>query len=218
MNFESLLKKQHEELLVHFPGLYKFSKYKRGYSIRGSLDLVDPDNGKVWDVYEVRILVSPNYPRTIPTLIETGKKIERIDDLHIDENGVCCLAPRVEEFLILGYQYNLADFIKKLVIPFLANQKLISLGEKSWNIGEYSHFGQGVLEYYKEKLGISSMEHVLSCIRYLSGSYKLGRNDPCFCNGDKKFKDCHQKKLYLFSKIDKNIFAQDLKDIEKTLE
>ncbi|MCK5023941.1 MAG: hypothetical protein KAS04_07225, partial [Candidatus Aenigmarchaeota archaeon] len=175
MNFEARLREQYEELVVVFPGLQKFSKYGRGFSIKGSLDLVDPHNGKIWEVYQVQILIPPNFPRKTPTFIETGGVIKRIDDNHIDKKGVCCLAPRVEELLILGPNYTLVDYVNKLAIPFLANQKLQEFGENPWDIGEYSHFGKGILEYYKEKLGTDSTKVVMSCLRYLCGDMKTGR-------------------------------------------
>ena len=217
MNFEARLREQYEELVVVFPGLQKFSKYGRGFSIKGSLDLVDPHNGKIWEVYQVQILIPPNFPRKTPTFIETGGVIKRIDDNHIDKKGVCCLAPRVEELLILGPNYTLVDYVNKLAIPFLANQKLQEFGENPWDIGEYSHFGKGILEYYKEKLGTDSTKVVMSCLRYLCGDMKTGRNDSCLCYQNKKFKECHWKKLYQFSKIDRAVFLEDLNGIEKEL-
>lgn len=217
MDFEARLKEQHVELAALFPGLKIFSKYGKGFSIRGSLDLVDPNNGKIWEVYQVKIIIPPNFPRSTPTFIETGGIIKRDTDNHIDINGVCCLAPRVEELLILGPDYTLTDYVNKLVIPFLANQKLQDLGEKPWNLGEYPHFGKGIIKYYNEKLDTDDLDVVLSCLRYLSGELKIGRNDHCLCLQDKKFKDCHWKKLIQFSQIDRAIFLEDIRGIEKEL-
>lgn len=192
-----------------FPKLNKISKGKFGVIITGEIDLIDPYDGKTWENYKLKIFVSTSYPNIIPTLRETEGKIKD----HISKDGLCCLCPRVEEILILGKNYTILDYINKLVIPYLAAQKLNDLGQ-DWPFGEYSHYSLGIIEYYKEKLKTTDIKLVLKCLKFLSGEISIRRNDKCFCGNSNKFKNCHSKILNQFNIVDRKVFQHDLYDIE----
>ena len=47
-------------------------KEKFGFSISGSIGLIDPFTGQVWDKYQIKIYVPLNYPHKIPSTYELG--------------------------------------------------------------------------------------------------------------------------------------------------
>ncbi len=194
--------------------LRKPIKQKYGYSISGSISLIDPYNGQLWDIYQVKISIPYAYPNIIPSTFELGKKIGWIHENHIDSEGKCCLAPRLEEYIILGKKYSLVDYIDKLVIPFFASHKLKELHIDE-GIGEYSHFGSGIIQYYEEKFGTTDIKTILESLYILSNKRHFERNKKCFCGSGEKYKYCHLKKLSNYQIFDRRIFLEDLKDIEK---
>jgi hypothetical protein len=103
-----------------------------------------------------------------------------------------------------------------LVVPFFASQKLIELGQGK-GIGEYSHFGSGIIEYYQDKFNTSDIKIILKSLYILANKETCNRNQKCFCGSGIKFKRCHKKVLNIYMVIDRRIFLEDIHDIEKTI-
>lgn len=221
MATKSTLEERINEEFLGLRGIHKDLrrpiKEKFGFSISGSLGLIDPFTGQVWDKYQIKIYVPLNYPHKIPSTYELGKKIDWKNENHIDSEGKCCLAPRLEEYIILGKEYSLMDYINKLVIPFFASHKLKQLRIDE-GIGEYSHFGKGIIEYYEEKFETKDIRTILESLYILSNKKDCQRNEKCFCGSGVKYKNCHLIKLSSYQIFDRRIFLEDLKDIEKILQ
>lgn len=214
MNLESIVVKHCEQLRDVYKGVYLLSRENHSYSILTEIPLVDPINGKIWETYSVRIIIPPNYPDALPIIYENGEKIPK--DRHINSDGSCCLAPIVQQMLILGNKYSLIDFVDKLVIPFLANQKLVACGQ-GWSNGEYSHGGAGLLEFYKELLKINSTELVLQFLQNSKSIQSTSFNKKCFCGSKRKFSDCHKFILEPLNRINALVFYNDFIQIENYL-
>ncbi|MBN2213978.1 MAG: SEC-C domain-containing protein [Bacteroidales bacterium] len=217
MKLEKILNAEYELLRDNFPKLNKPKQEKFGFSISGNLELIDPYNSKIWEIYTIRIEIPFGYPTILPSTFEIGNKIKRIDDNHINKNSICCLAPRLEEIEILGYDYKLIDYLKKLVIPFFATHKLNDLNQDSGGLQGYPHYGYGIIKYYKEKFNMSDIELILKTLDVLANNIKYYRDDPCYCGSGKKFKKCHEKLLHKYGKVSRTIFLQDIKDIKLAL-
>lgn len=207
-----------DDILELFKSPFRFETYNEteslGIFLNGFIDLIDPKEGFIWESYEVKILIHNDYPEILPKTYLVSKNIPFDYDRHIGTHGSCCIAPNAEEYLILGRNYNLINYIEKLVIPFFATQKLYDL-EGKWPIGEYSHFTIGLIEYYKEKLELDSIENIDRALQVLSYSLRIGRNDLCFCESGRKYKKCHLSKIELFNFVPKRLFKSDLKTIRE---
>jgi len=212
VDLEKRIAKEVDELKKFFPKLNHIEKEKRFYKLKGEIEIIDPDDGKIWETYKVEILIKDTYPAELPVLFEKEDKIKH----HKNRDGSCCLAPRVEEYLILGREFNLCDYLQKLVIPILAAHKLVSLGEE-WPNGEYAHEGKGIIQYYKGRFETNEILIILKCLRILSGKFKINRNKLCLCGSTKKYKFCHGKVLEKFGMINRVVFQNDLRDIETEL-
>jgi hypothetical protein len=73
---------------VILSGEYRFSAQMDGYS-------------KLEDIYQLRITIPKDFPYSIPTIQDVQNKIKRIDDNHIDKNGIFCLGSNFRLFSIL---------------------------------------------------------------------------------------------------------------------
>lgn len=188
-------------------GFTSLSKGNLSYIIQGHLSLIDPDSGKLWDTYLLKLVVPSDYPNKIPVLYEMENKIP--SDRHINFDKSCCLAPTVEQILILGKNYSLLSFVDKLVIPFLATQKLVELNQ-DWFNGEYSHGGAGLLEYYKKTLLLDNNLDILYCLNNMNSLNPSNGNTSCFCRSGKKYRNCHMTLLEPLMAIDQLIIFSDI--------
>lgn len=203
------LKQDIEDLIKEFPSLDRKIVTPSGVFIYGKLQVKTPEDNIIWGNFDVKIYISNNYPRELPKIYDLSNITPKTTERHIGVNGGCCLAPPAEEFIILGHQYSLIDFINKLVIPFFATQILYNLG-KGWHNGEYSHYGKGLLEYYSEKTSLKSKELVINLLNILTGKIKIGRNDDCFCGSNLKYKKCHLNIIDIFKFVPREVFVKDL--------
>ena len=207
-----LYSREYDAVKNNFPKL-KFYRSNNLLAIKGEIDLVDDKD--VLDTYQIAIVFPPSYPADIPELIETGGRIPRILDRHINNKSTCCIGPRLEQIQIWLKDPTIHAYITQSVIPFLANQSYYErVGE--WKNGQYDHGAGGVLSYYAESYGLTDRKLVETILNYLANNQKLGRNDPCFCESGKKTKKCHLE-VYnnLRSKGSPELFEKDLGDLKK---
>ena len=181
---------QIEEFILTYPQ-FTFNKSKG--RIEGEFELKNESTDLVLETYELEIFFSNrSFVSQFPQVYEISEKIPRIADRHMYENGMLCLATSLDEFINCSRGINLSYFTEKIIKPFLATQTLISLGEiDSFPQGEYSHGKKGILESYKEYFGLKSLDEAFLMLKALA--LKMGRNERCFCNGQKKYKQCHLK-------------------------
>ena len=190
-----------EWLKKRFPNLNYDVETER---VEGELDFcaaLDKDSGKLeigcdskirasdaylCDVFEIEIRLDSDSieHNGWPKVYETGGKYTRIAekndvdsiDLHFFEDGACCLGIRYTREKNL----TLELFLYQLVIPFFyrlsyTDQYGIKAAQADlW--GEYSHGNQGHREHAEKMLGFAQRG--------------LGRNAPCPCGREAKFKKC----------------------------
>lgn len=163
--------------------------------IYGRIDAID-NAGNNWDTYEVKILFLENYPKVLPKLFEIGGKIEREPDWHINHDGSCCLGPDVKLIKALDGKVSLLNWLKILVVPFLANHHF-KVKNGVYAGKEYSHGTRGIVEYYQESWNTDDIYDIRRKLEFIVGLRKWGKNKKCFCGSGQKYKLCHMKsKLY----------------------
>lgn len=165
------------------------------------------------DQYNITIDLTP-FPHKFPVVKEINERIRPIADNHINSDGSCCFTVPVKEQILLkkGLIKTIPQFINKIVVPFFQNNSFREINGNYKN-GEYSHGLSGIIEAYSDILGVNNQELTLKIlIRHLKGN-GYGKNDPCFCGSNKKFKDCHSYRFKDLSLIDKNMIIADLKRI-----
>lgn len=184
---EELIRQEYNEANIKYRKLLPPEKVGGGFVLKGSIDVVDDDGG-YWDNYEVSILVPSNYPMELPILLETGKKIERHEDWH-NREGICCLSTNAKMYSVLGKNITLFNWLEKFAHPFLANH-VYRIKTGSYANKEFDHGTEGIIQGYCEILNLNSTSEVIEKLKLICGIIKLGRNAPCFCNRDKKYKQC----------------------------
>ena len=162
-----------------YPGLSEPVSIDREFIIVGTVDIIDKNNTN-WGTYEVKIVIPADYPMRIPILYETGGKIERLPEWHVNANGSCCLGPPAKIYMELFDGITLLNWLNKLVIPFLANH-ILKFKTGQYVDGEYSHGKIGIIEFYRKWLRTENYNEILRKLKYITGDVAYGRNDKCFC-------------------------------------
>lgn len=166
--------------------------------VEGIFDVCADD--KHIDSFSIRIEIPPDYPMTVPRVFETGGKIPRIADRHINPDGSACLFVPDARWKHWPPGSDLVRFVSGPVYYYFLGQAFYDL-EGRWLFGERPHGDDGVIDYYKEELGLNSLGAVYKCLKVATSgrSGATNRNRLCVCGGGKAMEQCHKEKISLIS-------------------
>ena len=149
-------------------------------------DFIGESNDAISDVFEIEIRLDPESidSNGWPKVYEVGGRVRSIADkwnidqidLHLYEDGACCLGIRYAQERNL----TLERFLHELVLPFFYRLSyvdrfgLYAAKRKLW--GEYSHGDAGIREHESKMLDIARRS--------------TGRNRACPCGSGSKYKRC----------------------------
>jgi hypothetical protein len=190
MNLPKLLETDLNKAFEIFPKLKPFWSAEVGiWFLKGELDICD-NAGDYWGTYAITILIPKNYPFCVPLVQEDSKKIPREDYRHIAKNGYCCLDIAHRLLYISRNGISIVDFIRQKVYPYFANQ-LYYDKHGCYAGDEYAHDFAGVKQFYRESLGLLDNNSAIAILKSILSKKTPGRNEPCPCKSEKKFKRCH---------------------------
>jgi hypothetical protein len=187
----SLLAKIRAEVQELYPNLH-FYPQNDCVVVRGSLPIIDA--GKELDRYSVEIVLLADYPNAVPLVWETGGKIPRHADHHVNkESGEACLFIPDERWKIYPPGTAFLGFLNSPVRNFFLGHSVFRrTGE--WPFGQRRHGSAGILEYYGELLGTDDVTVILGYLECLSRPTLKG-HWPCPCKSGKRVRDCHRPQI-----------------------
>lgn len=148
-----------------------------------------PDGfAQITDSFEIEMLIHNAYPDILPRVRETGGKIDSRYE-HVFSNGVLCLAVPVEMRRIFHQQPSLLGFVNRLVVPYF-------YGYCYWKehgehpFGEQKHGGEGIIQYYMERLDLGDEVTALAFVCSLYEHGYRGHHD-CPCGSGRRIRKCH---------------------------
>lgn len=191
------------ELQVGYPNLHAFIEANR-LVVRGTFAV--KNNGVELDRYSVEIRVRLRFPEDLPTLRETGGRIPRTADRHINPDGTACLY--LEEALQIELEKPIGTFTEFMEGPvrnYFIGQSLVAKGEP-WPFGEHEHGAKGILSVYTKLIGTSDPDTVRRYLETLRQS-KVRGHLTCPCGSGEKIRDCHLQKLEELRKLIKPAVA-----------
>jgi hypothetical protein len=117
-----------------YPGL-KLINEVGALSLMGTIDLIHPEFGITYDSFSVEIYYPKLYPFCFPKVIETGGKIPRNANRHVNviANNTLCLTVDPEERLLSLHGITTSWFIKNVLLPRLGEEYVVNNG------GNYLH-------------------------------------------------------------------------------
>lgn len=190
-----------------FPKLSIKSSSPEGWKIGGEIDVCDAD-GNYWDTFLIEVLFTKMYPHCVPLLFETGGKIQRHIDYHIDGDGLCCVDITHKLLYRSKRGLSVMNYLREWVYPYLANQVYRGTGS-TYAGGEYGHHFAGVRQFYTEDLKLS-VEKAEEVLRAIVQKRDVGRNAKCPCGSGEKVKRCHEESILFLKTLDRKLLESDL--------
>lgn len=143
--------------------------------------------------FDIRIEISGKFPHDEPKVFETGGRIPRIPDRHINGDGDCCVTIW-EDWLARARDISFAAFINGPLREYFLGQYVFERTGK-WPFNERPHGESGLYEAYAEIFGIRNRKtEVLYHLRLLSKDWPKG-HWPCPCGSGKRLRHCHRDGL-----------------------
>ncbi len=174
--------------------------------VRGTFPIVF--NGEELDRYVIEVELARDHPTGIPVVRETGGRIPRTADRHMNPaDGTACVLLPDERWRVWSHGSKLLQFLDGPVRNFFLGQSLVDLGDP-WPFGQWGHGAEGIREYYAELLGTDDTGVITGYLDCLSKK-KIKGHWPCPCRSGKRLRDCHSGLVQdLATKIPRRIAAQ----------
>ena len=178
------------ELLAVHKGIEKTKEHEGEAVLSGILFFETEPDGLVpiTDSFEIEMLIPGIYPADLPKVRETGGKIDS-DYHHVFTDGTLCLAVPIEMRRKFGQEPSLLGFVNRLVVPYFYGYCYWKeYGEHPF--GEQKHGGEGIVQYYIEKMNLNDEVSALSFICFLY-EYGYRGHHECPCGSGRKIRKCH---------------------------
>lgn len=173
-------------LRERYPGL-AFVETRTGRSAQGVYDLMH--DGMWLGSYLLRIDLLEPYPFVIPVVRETGERIPKTDDYHLNADGSLCLGVPEELWIELSGRFELRDVIDGPLRTFLLGMTN-KLDGRDWPYGERAHGALGICDYYARFIGSADPVHVLELLQMLTSPTIKG-HWICPCGSNRELRKCH---------------------------
>jgi hypothetical protein len=200
------------QLAERFPDLTVSASGAQVY-VRGAFPVIH--EATILDRYQIEIEWSDSDTEA-PVLRETGGRIPRTSDRHMDSSGKAC--PLVqEEWLIRPRDTRtVIHYLDGPVRDYFLWQSFTERGlTPPW--GQRAHHVDGLIEAYGDMVDMRDGTAVRKCLAYLSKK-KLKGHWTCVCGSGRPLRDCHLGHLRrLQRKIPRRIVQLALKRLADPL-
>lgn len=185
------------------PGIREFLQDYPGMAIRptpsgsfvalsGTFDFSAKSNSgnEITDSYRLHILVPSAFPRSLPAVTETGNRIPRNGEHHVNPDGTLCLGAPLRLLWQLSLKPTLSGFAEKCLVPYLyaISCKLKFGGDLPFN--ELQHGTPGELRDYADLFGLNEPEQARAALRLLMMKKRHANKYPCPCGCGRRLGKC----------------------------
>lgn len=155
------------------------------------------NNIKLNDDFFLQFYFPPDYPDSLPFVIETEGKIPAYYHRSREE-GWLCLASPPELYIQFNRNRSLKNYIENLLNPYLYRWLYLKkFNEPPW--GERSHYEAGIIEGYKKILNISNEEKLLLFLEIILKN-NIQWRQVCPCGSNLMLRKCHKKQINFIKK------------------
>ncbi|MFI5165151.1 MAG: SEC-C domain-containing protein [Thermoanaerobaculales bacterium] len=173
-----------------YPNLHAFPG-DDSLTVRGGFPVVV--DGTTVDRFQIAVTVPGDYPRALPIMRETGGRIPRVPDRHMEPDGRACLFVEEEARTYFPPGSPLLRFFQGPINTFLVAQ-LHFENFGTWPFGQRSHGAAGIAEFYAERLQMSQLQAIVTAVGYLRHREIKG-HWPCPCGSGKRLRACHMRQI-----------------------
>lgn len=167
-------------------------------------------DGLTIEEFLLEVNFSAEQKHKFPKVRELQDKIPIDRERHVNADGSFCLAVVQEEILQCKRGLNFELFVDEVILPYLANQTLISRGIRdNFVLGEYPHEADGILHYYVKLIPNIHPNRIAQMVRFVINR-GVPRNRKCPCGSGKNVKNCHVQLLEELMEIGNEQLGIDL--------
>jgi hypothetical protein len=160
--------------------------------IVGTFDL--RHGGQLLAVYDVCVDLMRRDQLGLPTVWETGGRIPRIPDRHINQDdGSACLYIPLEFALQRPVPLRVVEFLEGPVWNFFLGQAWVENG-MGWPFGEREHGDEGIRALCSEIFGVSTDSAIREYVDIIARDVLKG-HWLCPCGSGRKLRQCHQAQV-----------------------
>ncbi|WP_323586149.1 hypothetical protein [Aliarcobacter butzleri] len=145
------------------------------------------------DFYILKIIVSNDFPSSVPTVIEIGNKIPKKEYFHINSDNTLCLGAPLKLLELLNKEPTLEGFIKYCLVPYLYAISLKIQDGIDLVFDELAHGNEGIFSEYSNIFGIKDENSIKQIIKMLSLKKRVANKEPCPCNCGQRLGKCKNK-------------------------
>ena len=201
--------------VVETPGLREFLRsYPKmairpsaGHDLRlkGSFEFAahHAKGGDIQDSFALEIIVPSGFPRELPRVTETGGRIPRTGEYHVNPtDSTLCLGSPLSLLLKLSKKPSLEGFAESCLVPYLfaIAHKLRNGGPLPF--GELDHGVDGLFADYLQLFGLRTREQLIYAFRLLGMKKRRANKLPCPCGCGIRLGRCkYNFRLRTFRKV-----------------
>jgi hypothetical protein len=178
-------------------GLSKFLSDYPGMALRpsrtGAAALIEgrfsfAANDDIVDSYTLKIVIGQQFPREVPQVTETGGKIPRNGDFHVNPDNTLCLGSPLRLKTILAEAPDLVTFAERCLVPYL--YRVSAKLQRSDPLIGLEHGTPGIIDDYCEMFGLTSSHEVLEALHLLAMKKRIANKRPCPCGCGRRLGVC----------------------------
>lgn len=205
------------ELIKNYPGM-SIGPYKdRILILKGNLRFKarGPNSKEIDDGYNLEISIPENFPHALPKVVETGNKIPRDGNHHVNPDHTLCLGSPLRILKKIYERPNIVGFVEECLIPYLYAVSLKLQNGGNFIFSELAHGEQGIIDDYLDLLGLYNREQVVYAINLLGIKKRLANKKPCPCGCGKRLGACsfHYRMNFLRKMAPMSWFREHAKNI-----
>lgn len=148
------------------------------------------DGRKITDSFQIEITIPATFPRALPTVKETGGKIPRDGEYHVNPNNTLCLGSPLRILRKFSIMPSLVGFAENCLVPYLyAVSNKLQHGE-DFSFGELAHGEKGIVEDYMEMFRLRTRLQVDNALLLLGKRRRVANKQPCPCECGRRLGRC----------------------------
>ena len=152
---------------------------------------------QIEDEFDVSISIPESFPKELPSVVETGRRIPRLPQFHVNADGTLCVGSPVRILTLQSKSPTVQGFVEHCLNPYLAaiSHKLKHGGDLIF--GELEHGAAGELADYAKLVGLKSTTQVRHFMWCLGKRRRVANKTPCPCNCGRRLGKCTFNKQVL---------------------
>ena len=162
--------------------------------IEGDFDVNAEMEGacRIEETYSLKVVLGKGFPREVPLVFETGGRIPKEPDFHVNPDKSLCLGSYLRIKSLMAESPSLLAFSGRLLIPFLYSVSYkIKFG--SFPYGELDHGENGLVDDYKRLFSVNDKKSVLRTLAVLARRKREANKLPCPCGCGLRLGKCEYR-------------------------